>query len=63
MMILLHISHQKELVERVKAYGGKFLKRDQDGLWYDMNEEVAREKASQGEFTCLRLSIKRLDFI
>ena len=53
MMILLHISYQKELVERVKAYGGRFLKRGNDGLWYDLNDEVAREKASQGEFTCL----------
>ena len=53
MMIILHISHQKELVKRVKAYGGRFLKRRNDGLWYEMDDEVAREKASQGEFTCL----------
>ena len=53
MMILLYISHQKELVERVKAYGGRFLKRGQDGLWYEIDDQVAREKVSQGEFTCL----------
>jgi hypothetical protein len=47
--------HQKylfslDLVNKVKAYGGRFLERGKDDLWYEMDEKAARKKASQGKF-------------
>ena len=44
--------HQKylyslELVNKVKAYGGKFLEKGSDDLWHEMDETAARKKASQ----------------
>lgn len=47
--------HQKylfslDLVNRVKAYGGRFLEKGKDDLWYEMDEKAARKKASQGKF-------------
>ena len=39
-----------ELVNKVKAYGAKFLEKGADDLWYEMEEKDARKKASQG--TC-----------
>ncbi|KAL9184617.1 hypothetical protein ACHAXT_012587 [Thalassiosira profunda] len=36
-----------ELVERVHKYGGRFLKKGSDGLWYEIEDEEARKKASQ----------------
>jgi hypothetical protein len=36
-----------ELVNRVKAYGGKFLQKGRDDLWYEMDDKAARKKASQ----------------
>ncbi|KAL7553831.1 hypothetical protein ACHAWF_017176 [Thalassiosira exigua] len=35
------------LAKRVKEYGGRFLERGHDGLWYEMSERDARKKASQ----------------
>ncbi len=44
--------HQKylisvELVRNVKAYGGRFLEKGKNNLWYEMDEKAARKKASQ----------------
>ncbi|KAL7494454.1 hypothetical protein ACHAWT_003147 [Skeletonema menzelii] len=36
-----------QLVRNVKAYGGKFLEKGKDNLWYEMDENAARKKASQ----------------
>lgn len=36
-----------ELVRNVKAYGGRFLEKGKDNLWYEMDENAARKKASQ----------------
>lgn len=36
-----------ELVRNVKAYGGRFLEKGKDNLWYEMDELSARKKASQ----------------
>lgn len=36
-----------ELVRNVKAYGGRFLEKGKDNLWYVMDEKAARKKASQ----------------
>ncbi|KAK1739003.1 hypothetical protein QTG54_010319 [Skeletonema marinoi] len=36
-----------ELVNRVNAYGGKFLEKGKDNLWHEMDEKAARRKASQ----------------
>ena len=41
-----------ELCRRVKEYGGRFLELGPDHLWYEMNENCARKKASQGMNTC-----------
>ena len=40
----------QELVERVKEYGGRFLVKGTDELWYEMTDERARLKASQCKF-------------
>jgi hypothetical protein len=40
-------AYSVELVKKVKAYGGKFLEKGSDGLWYEIDEESARKKASQ----------------
>mmetsp|Transcript_29282 Transcript_29282/g.58563 ORF Transcript_29282/g.58563 Transcript_29282/m.58563 type:complete len:398 (-) Transcript_29282:586-1779(-) len=38
----------KELVKRVREYGGRFLEMGADGLWYEMKcESACRKKASQ----------------
>jgi len=37
----------QELSRRVKEYGGRFLERGADELWYEMSEKDARKKASQ----------------
>ncbi len=36
-----------ELVRNVKAYGGRFLEKGKNNLWYEMDEKAARKKASQ----------------
>ena len=36
-----------QLARNVKAYGGKFLEKGKDNLWYEMDENAARKKASQ----------------
>ena len=38
---------------RVREYCGRFLKKGDDGLWYDMCGEDARKKASQGKIQIL----------
>lgn len=42
-------SHQI-LLQAVKDYGGRFLEKGNDGFWYEMSENAARKKASQGAF-------------
>ena len=42
---------KKELVQRVKAYGGRFLRKDDgDKFWSEVSDDDARKKASQGKF-------------
>ena len=41
-----------ELVERVRSYGGRFLEKRGDNLWYEMSEEDTRKKAAQGKISC-----------
>ena len=44
------ISYQlKEVVQKVKGDGGRFLCLV-EGLWYEVADEVARKKASQGKW-------------
>ena len=44
----------QKVVDRVKAYGGRFLeKNSDDGLWYEMNNSDSKKKAS----TALRSTI------
>jgi len=38
------------LLQAVKDYGGRFLEKGDDGFWYEMSENAARKKASQGSF-------------
>lgn len=57
--------HQKylfslDLVNKVKAYGGKFLEKGKDDLWYEMDEKAARKKASQGKFVQRRICLNLL---
>ena len=41
---------QQELVNTVKEYGGRFMSRgDSNNLWYEIRDNKARKKASQGE--------------
>ena len=44
--ILFVLTRLQELVERVKEYGGRFLVKGTDELWYEMTDERARLKAS-----------------
>ena len=38
---------------KVKQYGGRFLEKGKDGQWREMEDRVARKKASQGKcFFC-----------
>lgn len=37
----------KQLLMKVKKYGGKFLEKGRDNLWYEMDDNSARKKASQ----------------
>eukprot|EP00578_Thalassiosira_sp_NH16_P028334 CAMPEP_0181102336 /NCGR_PEP_ID=MMETSP1071-20121207/14261_1 /TAXON_ID=35127 /ORGANISM="Thalassiosira sp., Strain NH16" /LENGTH=355 /DNA_ID=CAMNT_0023185303 /DNA_START=8 /DNA_END=1075 /DNA_ORIENTATION=+ len=37
----------KELVQKVKGYGGRFLVPGDRGIWYEMDDRRAREKAKQ----------------
>ena len=39
-----------DLVERVRSYGGRFLEKRGDNLWYEMSEEDTRKKAAQGKY-------------
>ena len=41
----------KELVERVRDYGGRFLEKNDCNLWVEMNEKSRRKKASQGRIS------------
>ena len=34
---------------KVKQYGGRFLEKGKDGQWREMEDRVARKKASQGK--------------
>ena len=44
---------QQELVNTVKGYGGRFLSNDSNNFWYEIPDNKARKKASQGElFMC-----------
>ena len=57
--------HQKylfslDLVNKVKAYGGRFLEKGKDDLWYEMDEKAARKKASQGKFVQRRICLNLL---
>lgn len=36
-----------DLVDKVHKYGGKFLEKGEDELWYECDEDSARKKASQ----------------
>jgi hypothetical protein len=51
MHIVISVSFftSQELIEQVKAYGGRFLGKCNDGSWYVMNTEDARKRAIQGE--------------
>jgi hypothetical protein len=48
-MYMYHFFASQELIEQVKAYGGRFLGKCNDGSWYVMNTEDARKRAIQGE--------------
>jgi hypothetical protein len=57
--------HQKylfslDLVNKVKAYGGRFLEKGKDDLWYEMDEKAARKKASQGKLAQRRICLNLL---
>ena len=43
----------QELIEQVKAYGGRFLGKCNDGSWYVMSTNDARKKAIQGEINII----------
>lgn len=36
-----------DLVDTVHAYGGRFMRKEQDGRWYEVDHESARKKCSQ----------------
>ena len=36
----------RELLQRVREYGGRFLQKSADQLWYEMNENECRKKCS-----------------
>ena len=36
-----------DLVDKVHKYGGKFLEKGEDDMWYECDEDSARKKASQ----------------
>ena len=36
-----------DLVDTVHAYGGRFMRQEQDGKWYEVDHESARKKCSQ----------------
>ena len=40
---------QQELVNTVKGYGGRFLSKNSNNFWYEIPDNKARKKASQGE--------------
>ena len=36
-----------DLVDTVHEYGGRFMRKEQDGKWYEVDHESARKKCSQ----------------
>ena len=47
--LFLHFLFIQELLKRVKGYGGRFLKRGDDELWYEIDDADARYKARAGK--------------
>ena len=37
----------RQIVQMIRQSGGRFLRKDKDGLYYDIGDEAAREKTSQ----------------
>ena len=65
-LICLCFCQLKEVVSLVKIDGGRFLRMsDEDGLWYEVADEAARKKASQGKLQCIYFwfSVKHLLYL